>query len=71
MNSEAEWDKEARLILSNHAYNTLWLPGLRKSTYLQQQVSDNGDVTVWPIDAAYDQANISKVLMRQGFIIDG
>jgi hypothetical protein len=63
MNREAEWDRNARLSLSNHAYNTLWLPALRKASYLQQEVSDNGDVTIWPIDVSFDQANISKVVL--------
>jgi hypothetical protein len=63
MNREAEWDKDARLSLSNHAYNTLWLPALRKSSYLQQEISDSGDVTIWPIDVSFDQANISKVVL--------
>jgi hypothetical protein len=41
----------------------LWLPALQKSSYLQYEVSDNGDVTIWPIDVSFDQANISKVVL--------
>jgi len=41
----AAWDKNARMTLSNHAYQKLWLPSIHQTNYLQKIVSGNGDVT--------------------------
>ena len=48
LQDEAIWDKQARLLLSNHAYESLWKNSLLKSHGLQKQQFENGDIAVWP-----------------------
>ena len=45
---EAIWDKQARMILSSHAYEKMWKTCLLKSHGLQKQLFENGDIAIWP-----------------------
>jgi hypothetical protein len=66
LNEEGVWDKNARQVLSNYAYQNFWTQALLKSQGLQKQVLDSGDVAVWPTNIDVPQNYRGTKIIKVG-----
>ena len=61
--SLSKHDENARVCLSNYAYNNLWPMIIRKSERLQYKIiSDTTTTIIWPIREIHQKRNSTNIL---------